>query len=82
MKHLLLYICDDYLDFLASKLYMVDIPPVDLQSQIYLLWEHYDKTTDFTTFVFENLNLFFDIFCFIQHFYYRSEFIVKICRYI
>lgn len=54
MKHLLLYICDNHLHLLASKLYIVNALFADVWSQIYLLWDYYDQTVDLTAFVFDN----------------------------
>ncbi len=65
MKDLLLYIFDNHLHLLASKLYMIDISPANFRSQIDLLWNHCDQIADVTAFVFENLDRFFDTFCLI-----------------
>ena len=54
VKHMLFNVCDRHLHLLALNLHLVDASPAELRSRIDSIWEHRDRTSALTSFVYDH----------------------------
>ena len=54
VKHMSFNVCDRHLHLLALNLHLVDASPAELRSRIDSIWEHRDRTSALTSFVYDH----------------------------